>query len=111
MKRKKRISDACKIHEDFLDNIISNYDKKGEDFGNQKRNSLKLFRLEEKVFNVKSFKIPNFINQIAYRFFRKSKAQRSFEYAKILESLDIGTPQPMLITNLKRYFYLKKVIT
>ncbi|RZT00346.1 Kdo domain containing protein [Aquimarina brevivitae] len=45
---------------------------------------------------VKSFKNPNFINTIAYRYFRKSKARRSFEYATILESKDIGTPDPIM---------------
>lgn len=79
----------------FFDDIIYNFDSKGEDFGNQDRNSLKLFKLNDLTINVKSFRIPNIINQIAYRFFRKSKAQRSFEYANKLIDLEIGTPQPM----------------
>jgi len=68
------------IHKDFkghcvsFDDIISNFDTKGEDFGDQDRNSLKLFQLEETTVNVKSFRIPNSINQIVYRFFRQSKA-------------------------------------
>jgi hypothetical protein len=95
VKSTKQIHDNFKQHEAFLDDIITNFDTKGEDFGNQDRNSLKLFKLEDKTLNVKSFRIPNFINQLAYRFLRKSKAQRSFEYAKQLQSLGIGTPQPV----------------
>ena len=55
---------------------------------------IKLFDLEGERINVKSFKVPNLINQVVYNFFRKSKAQRSFEYASNLLSLDIGTPTP-----------------
>jgi tRNA A-37 threonylcarbamoyl transferase component Bud32 len=79
----------------FFDDIIHNFDLKGEDFGNQDRNSLKLFQLGDKTINVKSFRIPNIVNQITYRFFRKSKAQRSFEYANKLIELGVGTPQPI----------------
>ena len=105
---KKVFHKAYKLFESELDNFIENFDVLGEDFGNQDRNSLKLFRLGGKVFNVKSFRIPNIINQIAYRFFRKSKAQRSFEYANKLKSLNIGTPQPIAYYEFKTPFLFKK---
>ncbi|WP_299335773.1 Kdo domain containing protein [uncultured Psychroserpens sp.] len=108
MSRTKHIHDNFKHNEAFLDDIITNFDSKGEDFGNQDRNSLKLFKLDDKLLNVKSFRIPNLINQIAYRFFRKSKAQRSFEYGKWLQSLDIGTPQPIAYYEFKTLFLFKK---
>jgi hypothetical protein len=108
MTRIQHIHDNFKQEEAFLDDIIINYDTKGEDFGNQDRNSLKLFKLNDKTLNVKSFRIPNLINQIAYRFFRKSKAQRSFEYGKWLLSLDIGTPQPIAYYAFKTPFLFKK---
>ncbi|WP_229791272.1 lipopolysaccharide kinase InaA family protein [Winogradskyella epiphytica] len=91
-----------------LNHIIFNFDSLGENFGNQDRNSLKLFELEGKTLNVKSFRVPNIINQIAYRFLRKSKAQRSFEYAKKLQSLDIGTPQPVAYYEFKTLLLFKK---
>ena len=93
---------------DVLDDFITNFKTKGEDFGNQDRNALKLFQLNETTLNVKSFKIPNLINQIAYKFFRKSKAQRSFEYACRLQSLGIGTPQPVAYYEYKTPFLFKK---
>ena len=108
MIRTKQLHNNYKQHEAFLDSIITNFDTEGVDFGNQDRNSLKLFKLEEKTLNVKSFRIPNLINQIAYRFFRKSKAQRSFEYAKRLQSLDIGTPQPIAYYEFKTALLFKK---
>ncbi|WP_439151975.1 lipopolysaccharide kinase InaA family protein [Winogradskyella sp.] len=108
MNRTKQIHNSFKQHEAFLDDIITNFDTKGEDFGNQERNSLKLFKLEDKTLNVKSFRIPNFINQIAYRFFRKSKAERSFLYANKLFGLDIGTPQPIAFYEYKTPLLFKK---
>ncbi len=108
MRRTKDIHTDYKDHEEFLDDIIENFDVKGEPFGNQDRNSLKLFSLDQKTLNVKSFRIPNFVNQVAYRFFRKSKAQRSFEYAKWLQSLDIGTPDPVAYYEYTTTFLFKK---
>jgi len=79
----------------YFDDIIKDYNVKGEEYGDQDRNSLKLFDFEGVTVNVKSFKVPNLINQIVYRFFRSSKAQRSFEYANKLIDQGVGTPQPI----------------
>ncbi|NRD19644.1 Kdo domain containing protein [Winogradskyella eckloniae] len=108
MNRVKKIHDSFIQHEPFLDDIITNFDTKGEDFGNQDRNALKLFKLDAKTLNVKSFRVPNFINQIAYRFIRKSKAERSFVYAKKLQALSIGTPQPIAFYEYKNLLLFKK---
>lgn len=91
----KTLHSRYKEHEAFFDDIIDNYDTKGVNFGNQDRNSLRLFEFQDQTLNVKSFKVPNIINQIAYRFFRKSKAQRSYEYANKLTEMGIGTPEPI----------------
>ena len=70
MKSKREIHSDFRAKTNNLEDIIINFDTNGEDFGNQDRNSLKLFKLENKVVNVKSFRVPNVINQIAYKFFR-----------------------------------------
>lgn len=102
------------LHKDFVsdttffDNLITNFDSTGEDYGNQKRNSLKLFNYKDKTLNVKSFKVPNAFNKIAYRYFRKSKAQRSFEYANRLLDLGVGTPQPVAFYEFSSAFGFKR---
>ncbi|MCV9926866.1 Kdo domain containing protein [Flavobacterium sp. LS1R49] len=73
-------------------------------FGNGERNKIKLFELNEKTINIKSFKIPNLINKVVYKYFRKSKAKRSFEFATTLLEKGIGTPQP--IAFLENYNWL-----
>lgn len=107
MNKKQHIEEAFIIHTDLLDKYILNFDDLGEDFGNQDRNSLKLFKLEDQTINVKSFRVPNLVNQIAYKFFRKSKAQRSFEYANKLKTLGIGTPQPIAYYEFETFFLFK----
>ncbi|QDO93954.1 Kdo domain containing protein [Formosa sediminum] len=94
--------------QDFLTDCIINYDTKGENFGNQKRNSLRLFKLGAQTINIKSFKVPNIVNQIAYKFFRKSKAQRSYEYASKLIDLGIQTPEPIGYYEFTSLFLFKK---
>lgn len=89
------------IHSLFLKNksnflsMIENFNSTGILFGDGQRNKIKLFELEGKTINIKSFKIPHLINKIAYKYFRKSKARRSFEYASTLIEKGIGTPQPI----------------
>ena len=86
------------IFENSTESILGNVKKfssTGELFGNGDRNKIKLFDLNGKTINIKSFKIPNLINKIAYRYFRKSKARRSFEYATALLEKGIGTPEPI----------------
>ena len=74
---------------------IKTFNSSGTLFGNGDRNKIKLFDLNGKTINIKSFKIPNIVNKIAYKYFRKSKARRSFEYATILLEKGIGTPEPI----------------
>lgn len=106
--KNKIIHNKFNDKESFLDSIILNYNTKGENFGKQDRNSIKLFELDKQIINVKSFKIPNIVNQLAYQLFRKSKAQRSFEYACRLKEFGIGTPQPVAYYEFSKPFLFKK---
>ncbi len=84
------------LPEEIIYSCIENFDLKGTELGNQDRNKIKCFETEYGItVNVKAFKIPNLVNKVVYRFFRKSKAQRSFEYAQHLQKNGLGTPQPL----------------
>jgi hypothetical protein len=84
-----------RYEEKAIENCIINFNSTGSLFGDGQRNTIKLFELDGKTINIKSFKIPHIINQIAYKYFRKSKAKRSYEYGiKLLEN-GIGTPEPV----------------
>ncbi len=91
-----------------LTKLISSFSDSGKIFGNGDRNTIKLFQYNNQLINVKSFKIPHLINKIAYRFFRNSKAERSFTYAQKLLSMGILTPYPIAYFEEKSTFSLLK---
>jgi len=76
-----------------LQAILKNFKNQGTLLVEGKRNKIKIFTYDEKEVAIKSFRIPIFINGIIYKFFRPSKAKRSFDYAKILTQKGIGTPE------------------
>ena len=59
------------------------------------RNIVKILQLGGVETVVKSFKTPNFLQAIIYKFFRKSKARRSYEYSFLLNQKGIKTPEPL----------------
>jgi len=99
---------AFNLYKNQLSNFINHFDNQGELFGDGDRNTIKLITINNLKLNVKSFKIPNIFNQIAYKFLRKSKAQRSFEYANKLTQLGVGTPQPIAYYTFATPFLFKK---
>ena len=60
-----------------------------------RRNELRKMSLDGVDVVVKSFAIPNFVNRLVYGILRKSKAQRSFEYAVKLNELGVPSPAPI----------------
>lgn len=77
----------------FIKDIIKNNAKEVLQNG---RNLIVKYELDSNnIINIKSFKTPNLINRIVYRYFRKSKARRSFEFANILLDKGVGTPKPV----------------
>lgn len=88
--------------------FVENFETSGEQFGDGDRNTIKLFPLGKQTVNIKSFKVPNIFNQVAYKYFRKSKAQRSYEYANRLLSEGIGTPQPIAYFEFPTLLLFKK---
>lgn len=92
---KIEIASLYKDEKDKIIQFLENFDNTGSQFGKAMRNKIKLYPLEGKTINIKSFKVPNAVNKIAYRFFRKSKAERSYFYARHLLKNEIGTPFPV----------------
>ena len=86
--------------------LIENFDDLNG--GTGERNIIKILKFNGININIKAFKIPNIINQVVYSFFRKSKAQRSFEYAIKLKNLGIGTPKPIAYFEYKSNSLFKK---
>lgn len=92
---KKVIHSKYKDKASNLEEIIKNFEVTGDEFIKQSRNTLKVFKIDGMKFNVKSFKTPNLINQLAYKYLRPGKAKRSYEYACLLLEKGIGTAHPI----------------
>ena len=75
--------------------ILEKFKNEGTLIGNGSRNIIKFFDLNGLILNFKSFKQHNIINRHVYKFYRKSKARRSFEYAHLLISKSYHTPRPI----------------
>ena len=87
--------------------LVNSFDNKGKLLYGGNRNAIKTFEINNFIINIKSFKVPNLINKIAYKYFRKSKARRSFEFANILLENKIGTPQPIAYFENSNFLGLK----
>ncbi len=74
---------------------IADFEYAGVKVGRGKRNVVKRIQSGALLLNIKAFKVPNAFNRITYRYFRKSKACRSYEYAHQLLAMGIGTPAPV----------------
>ncbi len=89
------------IHTDYLAHksvfysFLTNFLSQGEDVVRGERNAIKKIQIDGVFFNVKKFKNPSLIQSLVYRFLRKSKAKRSYEYALQLLQKGIKTPTPV----------------
>ncbi len=80
---------------DNLKKIVNQFDENGEIFQKGKRNTIKTFDYLDYKISIKKFKKPHSINKIIYKYFRKSKARRSFEYGNYLLENGFLTPKPL----------------
>lgn len=78
----------------FVHSLPSNFESAGKSIY-KARNEIKIYDVNGVTLNVKSYKVPIFVNKIVYGFFRASKAKRAYEYALRLLSLGINTPEPI----------------
>ena len=85
------LNEEFKKFEYFLCNI-KQFFKENSNTIHKARNELKVIEHENQKLVVKYFKIPYFINKIVYTFFKKSKAQKSYEYALKIKDF---TPKPI----------------
>ena len=80
--------------ENFVLSLPSRFEKDGTCIYDG-RNKIKVFEEAGLTLNVKSYKIPIFLNRIVYTFFRKSKAFRAYSYAFELQRREVETPTPI----------------
>jgi serine/threonine protein kinase len=92
----------------FILNIEDSFFNKDNITLFDKRNIIKIIVFNNKKYAVKSFKIPHNLNKIVYRFFRDSKAKRSYGNSLKLQELNINTPKPIGYVEFNSLFLFKK---
>lgn len=66
------------------------------------RNIVEQTKIDDCLFVVKKYKVPNFANRIVYTFFRKSKAHRAYDNALKILRFGISTPFPVAYIESKK---------
>lgn len=89
------INKSFSSHSKEIIHALNNFEHEGRKISPGKRNTIKALSIDGKELNIKAFKVPNTVNKVAYRFFRKSKAERSYKYAQELLKRGIKTPAPI----------------
>jgi len=80
--------------QNYLQNLPEDFSKLGTSIY-KGRNEIRVIDYEGVKLNVKSFKVPHFINKVAYAYLRGSKAKHSFEYAMKIKACGAETPEPI----------------
>jgi len=88
-----------------IHSILSRVHSEG-DIEYQGRNTVKSIKVADAKWNIKIFKIPHLLNKLVYRFIRKPKAQRSFEYAQLLLEKGVNTPTPIAYAEQRSTLFL-----
>ena len=79
---------------EFIESVPTDFHNSGETIY-KGRNILKSFECNGVNIVIKSFKTPIYINRIAYTFFRRSKAKRSFDYSFEILKRGLDVPAPI----------------
>lgn len=85
------LNEEFKKFESFLSNI-KQFFKENSNTIHKARNEIKVIKYQDENLVVKSFKVPHLINKIVYTFFKKTKAEKSYEYALKIKEF---TPNPI----------------
>jgi len=95
-------------HTTAISKAISDFETSGITVLKGDRNTIKSLKIEGLHLNIKQFKTPNIFNAFVYKYIRKSKARRSYEYGNILTQKSILTPTPIAYFESSSWFGLKQ---
>ena len=97
-------------YESYIRAIPSEEYEREEVYCNR-RNTVERVRFGDKDFVIKKYKRPALINCLIYTWFRKSKAQRAFEYAELFSATgNRDRPSGSLYRNQKEWFLPHRIL-
>ncbi|MCR4852803.1 MAG: lipopolysaccharide kinase InaA family protein [Prevotella sp.] len=97
------IAESYRPVENFLKTIPSLFEKGAGQLIYKKRNEVRRFEHKGLVFIAKRYKRVNFIQQVVYTFFRRTKAERAFFFAEEFRRRGINTPREVAYIEQKEF--------
>ena len=95
----------------FIETLPQNFNAGGE-IVQDRRNTIKKFKVNGLEINVKRYRVPIFINRIAYTFFRKSKACRAYNNAfEVINGDSKPLNRSLISKNLREDYYIIVIIS
>lgn len=107
MEIKYKINKSYSNIEDWILDLGKSFDNQG-DFIINSRNQVKLIEYNNQKFVVKYFKRISGINRYVYRYLRKSKGERAYQYANIMIDKGIETPAPVAFLDVYKGLTIEK---
>jgi len=95
-----KINPDFTVHKDFIANLPERFNGDGETLY-VGRNVVKAFSTDGVTLVVKRFKRPNIVQAVAYTFFKKSKAERAFLFARMIRERGFNTPHEVAFIEIK----------
>lgn len=86
------VSNDFRRYHDFIRSLPKTFDCSGT-LLYRERNTVKSFVTDGTTLVVKRYKRPNIVQRVAYTFFKKSKAERAYIFARMLRDRGISTPR------------------
>lgn len=86
------VSNDFRRYHDFIRSLPETFDCSGT-LLYRERNTVKSFVTDGTTLVVKRYKRPNIVQRVAYTFFKKSKAERAYIFARMLRDRGISTPR------------------
>ncbi len=80
--------------EDFIRQIPQSFNIKGTTIY-KARNEIKVTKWGKECVNIKKYHTPNLYNAFVYSYIKKTKAERAYSYAMMLQKNSIPTPTPI----------------
>lgn len=87
-------------YKDFIVGLPKRFEEDGETLY-VGRNVVKAFVVDGSTVIVKRFKRPNVVQAVAYTFFKKSKAERTFLFARMIRERGFNTPREVAYIEVK----------
>lgn len=100
------ISGDFAAYKDFIMNLPERFANEGETLY-VGRNVVKAFVREGKTLVVKRYKRPNIVQAVAYTFFKRSKAERAFLFARMIRERGFCTPREVAFIEVKHHGLLQ----